>query len=305
MSGGLSVSNNYAGKQVQGMNFADLTKFGDRGLITGLKVIWNNYIVGVELLFNGQSAGVVKGNINQYWEETFNLQQGDYIVQIYGRSGNVVNCFGIKTAKGFTKTWGNPLEGESFTFGLNGYYVKALKLGVTDYVNYMEPVYENEMFVTAQRLAFSNNGKFTNMLGKSRSNSEGFDDWDWVSGKFNYQVAEVKIWHNGQFVFGIQFSYHLDGTKKTPGKHCADVNGLKAETLVLNENEHINKILVRAGDWVDHITLITDQGRTLSAGGNGGAAYLAVAPENHHFVAVGGSTGNFLDTLQIFYDEIY
>jgi hypothetical protein len=41
------------------------------------------------------------------------------------------------------------------------------------------------------------------------------------------------------------------------------------------------------------------------AGGNGGNAFLAVAPEFHHFVAVGGSTGNYLDTLQLFYDEIY
>lgn len=305
MSGGLSVSNNFAGKQVNGMQLADLTSFGDKGVITGIRVLWNNYIVGVELLFNGQSAGVVKGNINQFWEESFSMQQGDYIVQVYGRSGNVINCIGIKTAKGFTKTWGNPLEGEAFTFGLNGNYIKALKLGVADYLCYAEPVFEDVMYVGAQRLQFSNNGKFTATLGKNKSSSEGFDDYDWISSKFNYNIAEVKIWHNGQYVHGIQFFYGLDGAKKTPGKHCAEVNGLRCESLALNEDEHITRIFVRAGEWVDSIAIVTDQGRVLKAGGNGGNSYVAVAPEGHHFVAVAGSTSTHLDSIQLFYDEIY
>jgi len=160
-------------------------------------------------------------------------------------------------------------------------------------------------FLNCQRLAFSQNGKFTTEIGKKKNNSEGFDDWDWLSSKFNYQVAEVKIWHDGKNVYGVQFHYGLDGTKKTPGKHAAEANGIRAESLVLNEGEHITKILVRVSDHIEHITLVTDQGRQVSAGGNGGSPFLAVAPEFHHFVAVGGSTGAFLDTLQLFYDEIY
>jgi len=300
------VSNNFAGNKSGSQHNVDLTSFGNKGLITGVKVVWSNYIIGLELIFNGQSSGLVKGSHNQnIWEENFNLSQGDYIVQVYGRHGSVINCIGFKTAKGLTKTWGNPIEGEAFTFGLNQYYLKALKLGVGEYLTYAEPVFEHEMFLNAKKLEFSPNGKFTPALGKNNSNSEGFDDFDWLSSKFNYSVAEVKIWHNGQHVYGVQFSYGLDGTKKTPGKHCAEANGLRAESLVLNENEHITKILVRAGNWIDSITLVTDQGRQLSAGGSGGVAYLTVAPEFHHFVAVGGSTGDHLDTLQLFYDEIY
>jgi len=298
-------SNNYAGKQTNNMKTADLTEYGNNGLITGLKVIWSDYIVGLELLFNGQSAGVIKGTHNQQnWEENVNLQQEDYIVQIFGRSGNVINCIGFKTAKGYTKVWGNPLEGESFTFGLNDYFIKALKLGVGEYLQYMEPIYEHVMYATAQKLPFSNNGKFTTTVGKARNNGESFDDWDWLSAKFNYQIAEVKMWHDGKFVYGIQFFYNLDGTKKTAGKHCAEVNGLRTETLSLAEDEHITKVLIRAGDWVDHITLLTDQGRSLSAGGSGGKGYIAVTPQSHHFVAVGGSTSGHLDSISFYYDEI-
>jgi len=300
-------TNNFAGKQSSHTKNIDLSPNADKfGIITGVKVIWSNYIVGMEFLFGGQSAGVVRGSHNQnIWEEVFNVQQGDYIVQVFGRASNVITCLGFKTAKGLTKVWGNPLEGDSWTFGLNGQYIKALRLGVEEYLVYAEPVYEDEMFLNAQKLNFSQNGKFTTMVGKADHSTEQFDDWDWLSSKFNYSVAEVTLWHDGKYVHGIQFHYGLDGTKKSPGKHCSESNGLKAEKLTLNDNEHITKILIRAGDWVDHITIITDQGRRLSAGGNGGNAYLAVVPQGNHFVAVGGGISQTLRTVQFFYDEIY
>jgi len=240
---------------------------------------------------------------NKNWEENVNVQQGDYIVQVFGRAGNVINCIGIKTAKGYTKVWGNPLEGDSFTFGLQNYYIKALKLGVGEYLQYMEPVWEHEMYVGAKKLEFSNNGKFTNTLGKLRNGGESFEDFDWISGKFNYQVAEVKLWHDGQAVHGIQYYYTLDGTKKTPGEHCSEGN-VKCETLTMGDDEHVVKVLIRAGDWIDHITLITDKGRSISGGGQGGNAYIAVAPQDNHFMAVNGSISKCLDTVTFFFDEM-
>ncbi len=308
MSGGLNPSNRFGGNaNAPNSKMVDLSAWGQKGIITGVKVIWSNYIVGLEFLFAGQSSGMIKGFHNaQFWEENFNLMQGDYLVQVYGRHNNsAIVCLGFKTAKGLTKTWGNPCEGESFTCGLNGNFVQSVKLGVSEYINYIEPLLEDEVFVTASRWAFSEHGKYTVALGKLNGDSEGFDDWDWLQAKFNYALAEVKIWHDGKFVYGIQFHYHLDGMKKTPGKHCADANGLKAESLVLNEGEHITKILGRGGNWVDGITLFTDQGRQLKAGGSGGKAYIAVAPEGHHFVCFGGSTGGHLDSLNVYYDEIY
>ena len=308
MSGGLSVSNNYGGHpNAQNSKLCDLSAWGDKGIITGVKVIWSNYIVGLEFLFSGNSAGVIKGYHNgQFWEENFNLMQGDYLVQVYGRhNNNAIVCLGFKTGKGLTKTWGNPCEGEAFTCGLNGNFIKSLKVAVSEYVNYIEPILEDEIFLTATRWPLSDNGRYTTSLGKLRGDSEGFDDWDWLQSKFNYAIAEVKVWHDGQYVYGVQFHYHLDGMKKNPGKHCADANGLRAESLVLNEGEHINKILCKSGEWIDSIILFTDQGRQLKAGGPGGKAYIAVAPQGHHFVAFGGSTGSHLDTLNVYYDEIY
>jgi len=117
-------------------------------------------------------------------------------------------------------------------------------------------------------------------------------------------LNEVKLFHDNNFVTGLQFHYNMDGTKKTPGKHSAD-NSPYNKNLQFNENEHITKILVRAGDVIDQITYYTDQGRSISAGGNGGNAYIAVAPPGHHFIAASGGIGGHLHTVQFHYDEIY
>ena len=306
MTQGVSPSNTSAGVKTNNMQLIDLTPNSSNGLITGIRIFWLNSIAGLEFAFGGNTTGIIKGNLNANpWEDKLDLLQGDYIVEVFGRYTNVITCFGFRTAKGFNRVWGNPLEGESFKFMQGGHYIQALKIGVTDYISYLEPVYEDEAFAHAKKVDLSQNGKFTNLLGKSFSDTETFDDWEWLENKFNYAVAEIKVWHDGKFVHGVQFHYHLDGTKKTPGKHCTEKSGLKCESLVLNENEHITKVLLRAGDMIDHIVFYTDQGRKVGGGGNGGVPLVAVLQPMNQFVAVGGGIGGHLHNLRLFYDEIY
>jgi len=197
------------------------------------------------------------------------------------------------------------MEGEAFQFALNGNYLKNLTVGVNEYVSYLEPHLEDEAFLNAVPMVFSNNGKFTQTLGKAKNSQEAFDDADWLQGKFNFAVKEVKMWTCGSFVHGIQFSYAVDGTTKSPGKHCTEKGGLRCESLVLNENEHITRIMVRSGDWVDGITLFTDMGRSMHCGGMGGTPHIAVVPQGNQFIAVGGSTMSYLEEVRFFYDEVY
>lgn len=306
MATSFSPTNTQAGTIHHSTKIVDLTPYGQAGIITGVKVVWSNFIVGLEFVFNGKSAGMVKGTkADGIWEEIFNLAQGDYIVQAFGRAGNHIECLGLRTAKGLTKVWGNPLSGTPFTFGLSGHYIKHMKLGVSEYLDFIEPSFENEMFINCQPVQFSQHGKFTTQLGKRFSDTEEFNDFEWLMNKFNYNVAEVKLWHDGNIVHGIQFSYLLDGTKKTPGQHSSYANNIRCESLVLGEDEHITKILIRAGEIIDHVTLVTDKGRTLSAGGMGGYAYLAVAPQGMQFTSVQGGIGKCLQFVQFHFDEIF
>jgi len=304
--GGFDPSCTSAGVKQNFLAYADFSAHGNTGLITGLHVCWNDAVVGIELFFNYQSAGLVKGNLpSGTWEETFNLTNGDYIVQIFGRHSNVINCFGIKTSKGFTKVWGNPIQGNPFTFGLNGQYIKALNFGVNDFVTYMEPVFGDIEFVYAKNVSFCPNGKTTEPLGNKGVGAEAFDDESWISQMFNYSLAEVKVFHDGKYCYGIQTFYHMDGTKKSPGTHMIFASGLKADSFILQEDEHIITALIRAGDIIDAITLYTDKGRKFHAGGQGGNPYAIHAPKGGQIVAFRGTLGDQLSRLQVYCDEIY
>lgn len=295
----------YAGNQGNSQRTIDLGGHSQNGQITGIRVIWSDYIVGLEVSFGGKSSEHVVGSHKQgLWDENFNVVQGDYITELFGRASNRgIACIGFRTAKGLNKVWGNVFDGEPFVLALQGSHLRSLRLGVSDVLTFIEPVFEDSSFFNARKLEFSGNGKWTHELGKSKG--ESFDDYDWIRDKFNYEIAEVKIWHDHQHVYGIQFFYNMDGTKKTPGNHLVFANNLQADSLQLASGEHITKILVQAGDWIDGITLITDRGQTLKTGGRGGNTYLAVAPNNNHFIAVSGSTGQYLHSLVLYYDEIY
>jgi len=306
MMGGTDPNQKFAGKQTNSTKYADLNKYNSNGLITGVRVLWSDYIVGLEVSFGGQKSDTVVGYHNQnVWDENFNLAQGDHVIEIFGRAADVITCIGFRTSKGLTKIWGNPFDGEKFTFKLQGHFLRNLKLGVTEYLSYIEPIFEDEVYLYGTPLKLSNNGKWTEGLGKSRGGEDEFNDYDWVADKFNYEVAEVKIWHDGQFVYGIQFYYHMDGTKKTPGNHLVFANNLKTETLTLSEGEHITRAIIRSGDWVDGITLFTDKGRSVHAGGKGGHPWIVKLPDRHQIIATSGSTQQYLHTLTLYYDEIY
>jgi hypothetical protein len=297
----------FAGDKKSNTKYADLTQHGDKGIITGVKVYWHDSIVGLELAFAGQTSGPIKGTFsNTVFEDKCDLLSGDFIVRIFGRETNkAITCFGFSTFKGFSRVWGDPLTGDAFNFQLQGHYIKSVILGVTDYLSYIEPIYEDIMFVTAKRLDLSHSGKVTTELGKRHNDTEEFDDLDWIKDKFNWTINEVKIWHDGQHVHGVQFYFNLDGAKKTPGKHCSECEGLKCEILTFGEDEHIVKALIRAGDVIDHIIFFTDKGRRVGGGGQGGQAYLAVLPEDNHFIATSGGTGaKYLHKLSLAFDEI-
>ena len=82
--------------------------------------------------------------------------------------------------------------------------------------------------------------KGTETLGNRNSSSVSFDDFDYLSGKFNYRLCEVKINHDGKYIVGIQTVYEMDGQKKSPGSHQGNANSSSA-SLYLYEGEYLTK----------------------------------------------------------------
>jgi hypothetical protein len=155
------------------------------------------------------------------------------------------------------------------------------------------------------RMGVINTNRYTEVLGKNRQNSVGFDDTEIIKDKFNYRLCEIKIYHDyNKYIVGIQVYYEMDGKKISAGSHVGDKNS-KSETFIINDNEHIVKAVIRSGEWIDQISLQTDAGRVFTVGGNGGSATTFEAPKGFQLIGFGGSTSTYLDTLFLFYDEIY
>ena len=74
--------------------------------------------------------------------------------------------------------------------------------------------------------------------------------------------------------------------------------GRIGDVLRLRGNEYINRVVVRAGKYVDRIELYTNKGQKLAGGGNGGTSSVL---ENIRVLKLGGKSGRFLDRLVVEY----
>lgn len=147
--------------------------------------------------------------------------------------------------------------------------------------------------------------KMTEKLGTAKQDTVQFDDLDLIKGIFNFRLAEVKIWHDSNYIVGLQSVYEMDGQKKSPGSHTGNAKSTKCETLTLDKDEYIVHIIIRAGSWIDAISLTTNKGRKLAVGGNGGTAYEFNLSKGYQFISFNGGTSKYLDFLQVTFDQIY
>jgi len=144
----------------------------------------------------------------------------------------------------------------------------------------------------------------TEKLGRSSSDCVQFDDWAFLTGKFNYKLASVHIWSDSKYITGIQSIYDIDGGKLSPGCHLGATTDKKV-TLNLGDDEFIVRVYVRSGDWIDAIRLETNKGNFIEVGGKGGELTLFDVPQGFQFIAFAGETQKHLQSLQIKYDKIW
>ena len=115
----------------------------------------------------------------------------------------------------------------------------------------------------------------------------------------NTRVIQVEV-RGGEFVDAIQFTHlrNNDTTLLTLAQHGGP--GGHEQRLDINREEHITKISGRYGDFVDSITIETDKGQKLEAGGAGGLGdYTYEAPPDFEIVGFYGRSGEFVDAVGV------
>jgi hypothetical protein len=140
-----------------------------------------------------------------------------------------------------------------------------------------------------------------------------------IKGCVRVDLAQVLVYHNDSFVFGLQSVYRVtysnhESRHIAAEKHVyasgfyAHLRGSTVSTLDLKDNEFIMDARTRQGEIVDEVTFVTNL-RTVSFGGNGG---IEQPSNQEHFatgvmsrvVAFTGTKAGALERLGFFLEPV-
>lgn len=287
----------------------DFTVFLEFGELSGIQFFFNDYILGLEMFFDGSSVGIVKGNQidiknKGITSDIIVLEKGEMIIEISGmKSKDVINSIKLRTNLNKTKIFGKCIVGEEFTYSFPNYYLRNLKAAFeNNYLCFIEPNFDlitNYRVKPEHTILCKEHGiQQTKALGKAIKNIRLFNDYEVIKGK-NARITEIKLYDDGDYVKGIYFKYNVEEYLAHLEQRCPKT---KDYILKLEEDEFINKIYVRSGDWIDHISFYTNKGNSISAGGFGGGPTIFEVPVGKKFIAISGGVSNYLNTFSAFYE---
>lgn len=280
--------------------------------ITGIKVNWKNgIIVGLSFAFNCQPCEPILGSEYLNSNEDFlNLDQGDIIVEVFGRSSNFINCFGVRTKNNVSKVWGNPCKGTPFCFYNEGSFIKSFKVRASSYIEYIAPIFGHPDFKYSVNWPIQYNLSQTADLKEAPVDKDivSFDDNKWVQEHPKSRLKKIFILHKEDIITGLQFFYDVEGKLSTPGKrNTKNSDHSKQVMILINEDEHLTTLNVSHSENIDYIYFKTDKGRVVEVGNSkkGTHAHYFIAPKGKHITSFSGEYNN--DTfkrLKVHYNNI-
>ena len=118
----------------------------------------------------------------------------------------------------------------------------------------------------------------------------------------NYRLDSVKIYAN-EMVIGIQCTYEINGQSIKGEKFFGsskDLDDTEYEVKILNLDidEFIVSVSGRSGSLIDKIRFVTNKGRELEAGGEGGSEFDSEIPEGTCVGYISGGRNGDLHNLK-------
>ncbi|CAI2376048.1 unnamed protein product [Moneuplotes crassus] len=263
--------------------------------ITAIRVYWSEYCVGFECFYDGTSAGARLGT--EYAHGTvysdFVLADGEYITEVSGRNGDLIDQVTIHTNLGRSQQFGTSTGGHPFRLYDTGKVVKGFTVGFGGHLHFIGAHFD---YLTPPITKSTTSGK-------THADTVAFDDYEsHLKGKNNIEMTEIRVLHDGNLVFGVEGIYTADGLQYTPGTHV----GKELNTATVNQSislvgKHITGISGRHGDVMDNLTITLSDGTSYSFGGTGGFAFSNFVPAGKKVVALGGGLGGHLHNIFCYY----
>lgn len=263
--------------------------------ITSVRVYWSEYCVGFECFYDGVSAGARLGS--EYVHGTvytdFILADGEYITEVTGRNGDLVDQVTFHTNLGRSQQFGTSTGGSPFHLREVGKVVKGFTVGFGGHLH----------FIGAHFGEAIEPPKPSAKAGKTHADTAHFDDFEsHLKTKGSVELTEIRVLHDGNLVFGVEGIYAADGFQVSPGTHV----GKELNTSTINQSislvgKHITGISGRHGDVMDNLTITLSDGTSYSFGGTGGSAFGNIVPAGKKVVALGGGLGGHLHNIFCYY----
>ena len=273
--------------------------------VVGLQAVY--YIYG----YNQTVAGPQNFGKEVYGAKTdvIKLEDNEFIVEIFGKNGDVYDHFGFRTTTGrsfeFGGSGGNPFSlkvpyGKHFS-GLRGGYGGHIH-NLNFYVDPLPWIGGFQPFTPTTDEFFR---------GKRHPDTVNFSDETALqSYGGNHKIHTLRVWYDHQYVFGLQADYFVYGPNVIVkgAKHCGTSHlhhGVKEAAVELGSDEFITTFFGRNGDVFDFVGFATNKGRKLEFGGPGGDPFKSHAPFGRHFAVLRGGYGGHVHNLNLIVEPIF
>jgi hypothetical protein len=284
-------------------NFYDLSFYknlSDSGLfhrLTGITILHTKELIcGLEFFYDNISSGEFLGmNSNvknsEIIKTVVNFEEGEHLSSAYGTFDTdyittLIFCLSSGRRTGFSSESSKTKTNQKRFLFKSEKEIVSFKFALGKYLTFISPVYKEEAIFTT-----SYSDKLLSAIIRTPKIGKKFDDSKQsIIPEENYtkKINTIKVFHDNKLVKGHSL-YYLDGSIFTTGQ---DLQNHLCETLNLAIDEKINKIMIRAGDMIDNITIFTNKGNSLSAGGYGGAIFVYDISDYEFVGFEGGYFGN-------------
>ena len=264
--------------------------------LTAIRVWWSEYMVGFEAFYDNISAGARMGSEFQHGTvySDFILGADEFITKVTGRSGDLIDQITFHTNLGRKQQFGSSTGGSPFTLEEHGKVVVGFTVGFGGHLHFL-----GAHFGTA-----TSPPKASGKAGKTHGDTVHFDDYkDYLEGKSNIRMTEIRVLHDNKMVFGVEGIYESNGHTISPGVHVGNEmnHATLNQSISLSGGKYITGISGRNGDVIDALTIHLSDGTQYNFGGTGGSAFGNIVPAGKRVVGLGGGLGGHMHNIFCYY----
>lgn len=231
---------------------------------------------------------------------TIRLDANEFIIEIFGQNGDVYDRLGFRTTAGrsweFGGTGGNP-------FSLKvpyGKHFNGVRGGMGGHIHYLNFYVEPLPWIVGLQPFNPTTDQF--FRGRRHPDTINFSDENTLQTYGgNHKISRIRVWHDDEFIFGIQADYFIFGPNITVegGKHLGSSvhPGVRESSVQFGPDEFITTFYGRYGDIFDLVGFKTNKGRSYEFGGSGGDAFKVHAPFGRHFAVLKGGLGGHIHNI--------